>query len=42
VIGSDGSGSLKNSAADHFKDVVQWWIWFGFRTWDEYCIVTFI
>jgi len=22
--------------ADHSKDFVQWWIWHGGRTWDEY------
>jgi len=22
-------------AADRFKVVVKWWIWLGWRTWDE-------
>jgi len=35
VIGSGGKEKCGLQVAGHSKDVVQWWIWLGWRTWDE-------
>jgi len=39
VIGNDSGGGKEmvrgSGGIVHSKDMVQWWIWLGWRTWDE-------